>query len=171
MNTLLLWQDQHYLVNEYAQCFVRAENICTLVIYVLFNNQPLFSLLLQTALHLATHTQQTDMIRKLLIAGASLHLTDHKGNTPLHVACKFSSPKCLDEILRYVSLSTLLKVSQIRNNDGLTCVHVAAKYGNTDTLRKLKNMGVDMNMQVRTGPSWKNACLLGWSFCLLTFLW
>ena len=92
------------------------------------------------------------MIRKLLLAGASLHLTDHKGNTPLHVACKFNSTKCLDEILRYVSLRKILEVSQIRNNEGLTCVHIAVKYGNTDTLRKLCSIGVDLNMQVCLFP-------------------
>lgn len=104
--------------------------------------------LVQTALHLATHTQQTEMIRKLLIAGASLNIADHKGNTPLHIAAQFNSTKALDELLRYVSLRTILEVAKIRNNDGQTCVHIAAKHGNTDTLCKLKNLGVDMDMQV-----------------------
>ena len=88
------------------------------------------------------------MIRKLLIAGASLNITDHKGNTPLHIAAQFNSTKALEEILRYVSLRTVLEVAQIRNNEGQTCVHIAAKQGNTDALRKLKSLGVDMNMQV-----------------------
>ena len=104
--------------------------------------------LTQTALHLATHTQQTDMIKKLLIAGASPYMTDHKGNTPLHIACKFNSTRCLDEILHYTSLKNIRGVALIRNNEGLTCVHVAVRHGNTDALRKLKSMRVDLNMQV-----------------------
>ena len=88
------------------------------------------------------------MMRKLLVAGASLNHADHKGNTPLHVACKFNSTKCLDEILRIVSLRKILEASQKRNNDGLSCVHTAAKHSNLDALRKLKTIGVDLNVQV-----------------------
>ena len=105
----------------------------------------------QSALHLATHTQQVDMIQKLLVSGASAALTDHKGNTPLHIACKFSSTKCLDEIVRAVPLDLVAEVSHIRNHQGQTCVHVATEHGNTDTLRKLKSIGIDMNMEVCVG--------------------
>lgn len=107
------------------------------------------TILLQTALHLATHMQQTEMIRKLLIAGAALDITDHKGNTPLHIAARFSSTKSLEEIIRYMSVQTILQVARIKNNEGLTCIHIAAKHGNMDTLRKFKNLGVDVDMQVR----------------------
>jgi ankyrin repeat protein len=103
--------------------------------------------LYQTALHLATHIQQVDMIQKLLAAGASPDLTDHKGNTPLHIACKFSSTKCLDEIVRGVPLNRIVEATHIRNHQGQTCVHVATERGNTDTLRKLKSIGIDMNVE------------------------
>ena len=102
----------------------------------------------QTPLHLATHTQQTEMIRKLLIAGASPHLVDHKGNTAMHIACKFSSTKCLDELLRYTTLRNIRQIAQLRNNEGMSCVHIAVRHGNTDALRKIRSMGVDLNMQV-----------------------
>lgn len=104
----------------------------------------------QTALHLATHTQQLEIMRKLLIAGASINITDHKGNTPLHIAARFSSTRPLEEISHYVSLQTILEVAQVRNNEGQSCVHVAAKNGNSELLRKLKSLGIDVNMQVHT---------------------
>ena len=88
------------------------------------------------------------MIHRLLSAGASLELTDHKGNSALHIACSFSSTKCLDEILRAVPIEKVIEVSGIRNHQGQTCVHVATEHGNTDTLRRLKAIGVDMNMEV-----------------------
>lgn len=88
------------------------------------------------------------MIHKLLAAGASIRITDHKGNTPLHIACKLSSTKCLDEMLRYVPLRTLIEVAESPNNDGLTCVHIAAMHSNRETLRRLKTIGVDLNIQV-----------------------
>lgn len=102
---------------------------------------------LQTTLHLAVHTQQADVVQQLLRAGASLNLTDHKGNSPLHIASR-SSAKCLDEILGATTNSTILDVSQIRNNQGLTCVHLAVLAGNMETLLRLNGAGVDMNMQV-----------------------
>ncbi len=102
----------------------------------------------QTALHLATHLQQLEMMRKLLIAGASINITDHKGNTPLHIAARFSSTRPLEEITKYISAQAVLEVAQIRNNEGLSCVHVAAKHGNMEILRKLQHIGVDMNIQV-----------------------
>ena len=114
-----------------------------------YTHNPLPLLPAQTALHLATHMQHTEMIRKLLIAGASLNITDHKGNTPLHIAAKFSSTKSLEEIIRYMSVQTILQVAAIKNNEGLTCIHIAAKQGNMDTLRKFKSLGVDVDMQVR----------------------
>ena len=106
------------------------------------------NLILQTGLHLAVHTQQPEIIRKLMKSGAHLHLQDHKGNTPLHIACRFSSTKCLDEILSSLSPSAILQIAQIRNFDGQSCVHVAVMSRNTQALLKLKGAGVDMNMKV-----------------------
>ena len=47
-----------------------------------------------------------------------------------------------------MKLSTILEAAQIRNNEGLTCMHIAVQHKNTDALRKLKSIGVDVNMQV-----------------------
>ena len=87
-------------------------------------------------------------MRKLLIAGASINITDHKGNTPLHIAAKFSSSRPLEEIIRYISIQTILEVVHVRNNEGQSCIHVAAKNGNTEILRKLRDLGVDIDVQV-----------------------
>ena len=88
------------------------------------------------------------MIQKLLLAGASPELTDHKGNTPLHIACKFSSTKCLDELVRGLPLDRVVEAAYIRNHQGQTCVHIATERGNTDALRKMKSIGIDMNVEV-----------------------
>ena len=117
-----------------------------LVVVMGFNVSPLSPW--QTALHLATHLQQLDIMRKLLLAGAAIDIADHKGNTPLHIAAKFSSTRPLEEIAKYTSIQAVLEVAQMRNNNGLSCVHVAAKNGNMEILRKLQHLGIDMDMQV-----------------------
>ena len=48
-----------------------------------------------------------------------------------------------------MSVQTILQVAAIKNNQGLTCIHIAAKQGNMDVLRKFKSLGVNMDMQVR----------------------
>lgn len=103
--------------------------------------------LYQTPLHLALHTRQHEMVRKLVISGSSLHITDHKGNTPLHIACSLDSAKCLDEILAFSSITKVLEASTIPNNEGLTCFHLAAMHGCRDILKKLRRIGVNVNAQ------------------------
>ena len=43
---------------------------------------------LQTPLHLAAITRQPDLVRKLVTTGALVDARDHRGNTPLHIACR-----------------------------------------------------------------------------------
>lgn len=41
----------------------------------------------QTPLHLAVLTQQSKIVRRLILAGANPSLRSFRGNTPLHLAC------------------------------------------------------------------------------------
>ncbi len=88
------------------------------------------------------------MIRLLVNAGASLHLQDHKGNTPLHIACQQKSTLCLDQLLSSVHHTALSELAEIRNYEGNSCVHSAAYAGNTDAMLKLKGAGIDIDMKV-----------------------
>ena len=97
---------------------------------------------------MAVHLQQIEVIRQLLKAGASPLLQDHKGNTPLHIACKLSSTKCLNELLCHMTQLTITRTASIRNYMGQTCVHTAVLSGNRDALRKLNRVGVNMDMEV-----------------------
>lgn len=85
----------------------------------------------------------------LLNAGAFLYLQDHKGNTPLHIACQQKNTLCLDTLLSNAHPRTLSELSEIRNYEGNSCVHVAAGAENTEALLKLRGAGVDIDMEVR----------------------
>ena len=93
------------------------------------------------------------MVASLLSRGASLTTRDHKGNTPLLVACKQSSPKCLEEIKASLALKPelIVEAADIRNNDGQSCVHEATANSNTHALKVLKDLGVDLDMKVTWG--------------------
>ena len=90
------------------------------------------------------------MMKMLLNAGAAVHLQDHKGNTPLHIACRHKSTKCLDILLSAIHYRTLSQLAEIRNFEGHSCVHIAAYAENSEALLKLRGAGVDVDMKVRT---------------------
>lgn len=58
---------------------------------------------LQTALHLAVLTSQPKVVRRLVLAGASLDVRNKIGNTPLHLACERGDYECVKELTRPVS--------------------------------------------------------------------
>lgn len=103
--------------------------------------------LYQTPLHLALHLQQHDVIGQLLQAGASPYLQDHKGNTPLHIACGFPNSKCLTELLRHMTRESVLRAVEIRNFQGLTCLHSAVMSKNKEALLTLRKAGVHIDLQ------------------------
>lgn len=50
----------------------------------------------QTPLHLSVITNQPHISKKLMLSGALLELTDNKGNTALHIACKEGYRDCVE---------------------------------------------------------------------------
>ena len=58
------------------------------------------SLCAQTPLHLGVITDRSDIVRRLLDAGASPNATDRRGQTCYHVAVKNRDVDCLETLLR-----------------------------------------------------------------------
>jgi ankyrin repeat protein len=104
--------------------------------------------LYQTPLHLAVHLQQVDVIKQLLLVGASPFLQDHKGNTPLHIASSLPNTKSLEELLKHMSQANIIKAAAIRNYEGWTCTHTAVLSNNKEALVRLYTADVDMEMKV-----------------------
>ncbi|KAG8171252.1 hypothetical protein JTE90_010781 [Oedothorax gibbosus] len=55
--------------------------------------------LFQTLLHLATLTGKSNIVRRLVVAGATLDIQDHNGNTPLHLASRLGDLDCVQAML------------------------------------------------------------------------
>uniref|UniRef100_A0A182RBK8 Uncharacterized protein n=1 Tax=Anopheles funestus TaxID=62324 RepID=A0A182RBK8_ANOFN len=114
----------------------------------------------QTALHLAVLTDQSKIVRRLLIAGIDRTIRDLDGNTALHLASGMGKVNIVKELLTPPSFNDIAQgVSQTKvpqdmeswNYDGKTCVHLAAEAGSIEVIRSLIDAGADIN--AREGKS------------------
>lgn len=121
----------------------------------------------QTPLHLAVITKLPIVVRRLIIAGASLELLDYRGNSALHIASIEGNVHCAHALMTpinyyfefrneqmYVLPHQLLPQNlEITNFDGKTCLHLAVEnfigyYGKNEHLELISlliNGGSDIN--------------------------
>nr|WCL52336.1 NF-kappa-B inhibitor cactus [Gryllodes sigillatus] len=119
----------------------------------------------QTPLHLGVLTHQPKIVRRLLVAGASVDMRDRNGNTPLHMACHLGDLDCVKALTEPVTIAEtdtanlqytvypqqLPQNLEEVNYDGQTCVHLAALSSRVDILRHLHWFGANIN--AREGKS------------------
>ena len=123
----------------------------------------------QTALHLAVNLNLNGVVEELILAGAELDLQDINGNTPFHIVCKKGLLQCMDTFLSIVNNDKLRKIAELTNNEGekpsrcavngilvlpflslgYNALHLAVMQSNVKVIRRLCNIGCDINMQVR----------------------
>lgn len=120
---------------------------------------PVTPLCLQTALHLAVHLDQPDVVRALVLKGASRILQDQHGDTALHVACRRQNLACACCLLEEQpepgrQLSHPLDL-QLKNWQGLACLHIATLQRNQPLIELLLQNGADIDVQ--EGTSGKTA--------------
>ncbi|KAK1795630.1 hypothetical protein P4O66_001124 [Electrophorus voltai] len=113
------------------------------------------TLLLQTPLHLAVYLDQPFVVKALVERGACLELQDQDGNTPLHMACQHGRLECATKMICNISATELVRVFDVQNWRGLTCLHVATLHRQHRLVRLLIKKGVDLNIQ--EGTSGKTA--------------
>ncbi|XP_006621925.1 NF-kappa-B inhibitor cactus [Apis dorsata] len=111
----------------------------------------------QTPLHLAVLTQQSKIVRRLILAGANPSLRSFRGNTPLHLACTIgdlASVKALIDPINSIENNYFLAGKKIqilsqdleqRNYNGQTCLHIAASSDQVELVRFLVHRGADLN--------------------------
>lgn len=133
------------------------------------------NLLFQTPLHLATLTNQPDVVRRLVVGGAKLESRDKDGNTALHIACRDGLVKIVNYLLEPVKYQETMQNSYllpyqtipqdmtIANYEGLSCLHLAAMNRRLDIVEILMKKDIDVNLKDgKTGRTiLHNACLSG----------
>lgn len=112
--------------------------------------------LLQTPLHLAVITRQENVVRKLLLAGASRSCRDNELQTPMHIACKKGNYAMLETLLHHGSWSDVISglifpmhPLNMPNADGERCLHLAVKANDVAMAGLLVSNGADVNMPDR----------------------
>merc|ERR1711963_749556 len=93
---------------------------------------------LYAPLHIAVLTNQPNMVRKLVVAGATTQIVDQEGNTPLHHACSRGYYQCAEQLLKPISRDEvhhdssltleqnhLHQVIDHTNHKGEHCLHLA----------------------------------------------
>ncbi|XP_051008865.1 NF-kappa-B inhibitor epsilon [Acomys russatus] len=115
--------------------------------------------LYQTALHLAVHLDQPDVVRALVLKGASRILQDQHGDTALHVACQRQNLACacclLEEQPEPGREPSHPLDLQLKNWQGLACLHIATLQRNQPLIELLLQNGADIDAQ--EGTSGKTA--------------
>ena len=92
----------------------------TIIKITIINNNIYYNI--QNPLHLAILKRQINVIPLLIIKGVSLTFQDNLGNTPLHIACKYSLVDIVEIILATASNKSVSKCFEIRNYDGKQAV-------------------------------------------------
>ncbi len=136
---------------------------------------------LQTALHVATKESQLDIIKELLLMGASHDIQDHEGNTPLHVACSRGQVEYLRAMVEPLQMEDRTidftrkncKLMTMRNYSGLTCLHLAANHGHLHLVEYMVagHLQVDINMpEGKNGRTILHMAVENRDLCLAMFI-
>lgn len=127
--------------------------------------------LFQTPLHLAALTSKANVVRRLVVAGATLDIQDHNGNTALHIASRKGDVDSVLALITPVEGEEVAEISHIymihpqkcdlshvinkKNFDGQTSLHFAALGGFKKVVECLYENGANINDQ--DGKSGKTA--------------
>jgi len=128
-------------------------HIAIALVYFAFENDLMHCLdiqnnLWQTALHLAVLTDQADVVRALVECGADVTLQDHQGNTALHIACRRGNQDAVYAIVKSFGDNEKKRNEffEMRNCEGLTCLHVASEAKEYHIMGHLFAKGADVNI-------------------------
>lgn len=114
---------------------------------------------LYAPLHIAVLMNQPNMVRRLVVAGATNDIRDQEGNTPLHLASKRGYLECAEALLRSISVeelkdasvvssdvhNSLRSILDLKNYHGEHSIHLATFGQHYDFIRFLSWSGADMN--------------------------
>ncbi|KAK3577672.1 hypothetical protein CHS0354_018714 [Potamilus streckersoni] len=125
--------------------------------------------LFQTALHLAVLTQQTTIVKRLVERGASVTHQDRRGDTVLHIVCRGEGDLDIAKVL--AESQTFNRSLEVRNCEGVTCLHLSAISENLKLMQFLVEKNADVNArELKTGQTVLHRAAETGNLNVLTFL-
>ncbi|KAK6730167.1 hypothetical protein RB195_006932 [Necator americanus] len=104
-----------------------------------------------TALHVAVQSGKASVVETLLGAGADIHVKGGElGQTALHIAASLSGPESRECAIMLLKSGGQPDVAQ---EDGETCLHLAARNGNREIMRLLLNENANLQLMSKTGET------------------
>ena len=140
------------IASSYDEVFNALVRLAPKPEYLNIQNNELFA-----PLHIAVLTNQPQMVRRLVVAGATTQITDQEGNTPLHHACSRGFMECASMLLKPIGSeevrdqsvgsehNQLHEVLDQRNHKGEHCLHLATFGRHYQIIRFLCDKGANMN--------------------------
>lgn len=90
-------------------------------------------------LHVLCAGDRHEVLKQMLMRGAPADAHDKQGDTPLHIAMRNNSDKCVDLLLRnHADIRS-------KNKDGYSILHAAAVYGYYDVAKAALRAGTPIN--------------------------
>ncbi|EYC30062.1 hypothetical protein Y032_0005g2426 [Ancylostoma ceylanicum] len=104
-----------------------------------------------TALHVAVQSGKASVVETLLGAGADIHVKGGElGQTALHIAASLSGPESRECAMMLLKSGGQPDVAQ---EDGETCLHLAARNGNKEIMRLLLNENANLQLMSKAGET------------------
>ncbi|KJH52965.1 ankyrin repeat protein [Dictyocaulus viviparus] len=104
-----------------------------------------------TALHVAVQSGKASVVETLLGYGADIHVRGGAlGQTALHIAASLSGPESRECAMMLLKSGGQPDVAQ---EDGETCLHLAARNGNKEIMRLLLNENANLQLLSNTGET------------------
>ncbi|KAK6031322.1 ankyrin repeat protein, partial [Ostertagia ostertagi] len=104
-----------------------------------------------TALHVAVQSGKASVVETLLGSGADIHVRGGElGQTALHIAASLSGPESRECAMMLLKSGGQPDVAQ---EDGETCLHLAARNGNKDIMKLLLNENANLHLMSNTGET------------------
>ncbi|XGW21641.1 hypothetical protein V3C99_004540 [Haemonchus contortus] len=104
-----------------------------------------------TALHVAVQSGKASVVETLLGSGADIHVRGGElGQTALHIAASLSGPESRECAMMLLKSGGQPDVAQ---EDGETCLHLAARNGNKEIMRLLLNENANLQLMSNSGET------------------
>lgn len=169
----------HLLYADRDQDFINCLNdLMTYNLLDLANRQK------QTILHVAAIMNKPKLCRAIMVHGSPVDPRDSRGNTALHIACQKGFMDCVEVLTKHLNYNEVKDLDyrvpfrcipqsiELRNYDGMTCLHLAAAGGHYDIVHYLvHDMMTDVNAaEGKRGLTPLMQCVERRDACMLMYL-